>query len=189
VAATAVHLSCMCIALFAITSSTKPRPYGNTPLYCTRKPLQHLRRAEKYGLNDRLPDKAQAARKLRPGLLRDETRKAQALKRADGVVTGFDLFDEAEVSKQQDRATRFGTAPPATEITFARPSEDEAAKKARAAKFGVDYAEPDPSGASPSRSAMSGDKASEAFCCNAPCAADQTQRFARTGIGSTTFSM
>ena len=43
-------------------------------------------------------------------MVRDETRKSAALKRADGIVTGFDMFDEAEVAKQNNRAARFGTA-------------------------------------------------------------------------------
>lgn len=83
----------------------------------------------------------------KPGLIRDELRKSRALKKAGDAVTGFDMFNEEEVEKQNARAARFGIAPPETGIAVAQPSPDEDAKKARAAKYGIEYTEPDRSGA------------------------------------------
>lgn len=84
---------------------------------------------------------------MKPGLLRDETRKAKALERAEGIVTGFDLYDDGELDKQRARAARFGTSEPVEPaITFAQPGEEVAARAARAAKFGLTYEPPDPAG-------------------------------------------
>ena len=103
---------------------------------------QLICRAEKYGLP---LDEKKISRT--PGLVRDAARKQAALDRANGIITGFDMYDDEEVQRQQQRAARFGTAAPQPEIEVAKPSEEEEARKARAAKYGTDYSEPDPSGA------------------------------------------
>ena len=84
-------------------------------------------------------------------MVRDDLRKAKALQRSDGIPS-FNLYSEEEIAKQNDRAARFGTAPAAAPvIAVATPSEEDAAKKARAAKYGLEYQEPDPAGASHAR--------------------------------------
>lgn len=101
-------------------------------------------RAEKYGV----PLSEKALARPKPGLLRDGMRKAKALQRSDGIAS-FNLYSDAELAKQNNRAARFGTTPAAAApvIAMAAPSEEEEAKKARAAKYGLEYQEPDASGA------------------------------------------
>lgn len=84
-------------------------------------------------------------RTTRPGPLHNALRKDR-LHRSGAVQTGFDLYSEEEVAKQNKRSSRFGTATPAAGVPIARLSENEQAKKNRAKKFGLQYEETERSG-------------------------------------------
>jgi hypothetical protein len=77
---------------------------------------------------------------------RDDARKEAITQRRPAFQTGFDLFTEEEVAKRQQRAGRFNM--PDAGLQWAAPEvpEDEEKRRARAARFGVEYEAPDGTG-------------------------------------------
>lgn len=77
-------------------------------------------------------------------------RKAQLSSRT-ALAVGFDTFSQEEEAKRLSRGARFGTAAEggveAPRIRVAAPNEEEAQKKERAERFGLEYSAPDPTGA------------------------------------------
>lgn len=77
-------------------------------------------------------------------------RKAQLSGRT-ALAVGFDTFSQGEEAKRLSRGARFGTVAEggveAPRIRVAAPSEEEAQKKERAERFGLEYSAPDPTGA------------------------------------------
>lgn len=62
-----------------------------------------------------------------------------------GLPVGFDLYSAEETEKQRTRSARFGTAGP-SETNVGPLVEQEAARQARAEKYGLEYSPPDPEG-------------------------------------------
>ncbi|KAL4430928.1 hypothetical protein ABPG75_006184 [Micractinium tetrahymenae] len=98
---------------------------------------KHKARAEKFGVAYVEPGKRRD--------LRLDARKERLAR--PGFATGIDLFTEEEVAKRAQRAARFGL-PSGSGLEWKppQPSEDEEKKRARAARFGVEYQPKDETG-------------------------------------------
>lgn len=83
-----------------------------------------------------------------PATTRRELKHASRKERytRQGFATGIDLFDEEEISKRHQRASRFGMASEGLQWAPPQMAEDEEKKKQRAERFGVAYQPPDESG-------------------------------------------
>ncbi|KAL4426356.1 hypothetical protein ABPG77_004650 [Micractinium sp. CCAP 211/92] len=97
---------------------------------------KHRSRAEKFGVPYVEPGKRRD--------LRLDARKERLAR--PGFATGIDLFTEEEAAKRAQRAARFGLPSTGLEWQPPQPSEDEEKKRARAARFGVEYQPKDETG-------------------------------------------
>jgi hypothetical protein len=120
----------LCLHGRAITA--RSRPAIESPL-----PHTHRARAEKFGVDFVDPSKKRE--------FRDAARKERLAPSRGGIGTGFDLFTTEEQDKLQQRAARFGVE---TGLRWQPPEvpQDEAQRKARAERFGVEYAPRDETG-------------------------------------------
>lgn len=107
----------------------------NIPLPPTTPPHP---RAEKFGVPYRDPGQRRE--------FKDEVRRQKVTAARSGFVTGFDLLTAEEQAKREQRAERFNMPSSGLQWQAPEPDEDIEKRKARAARFGVEYEAPDTTG-------------------------------------------